>query len=122
MTQQNRSNRIVLSRGRGPSARIVTAQETSFARLARHVATFKAEKLATKSKNESEWFSIAKYRDERRHSETLTEAYAVTLDSDSGTLTEPIIRDALKGFSYFAYTSYSHSEGKPKWRIVVELS
>lgn len=68
------------------------------------------------------WFNCAAFGgDGLRRKANVTHVDAVPLDSDSGHITEDVIRQRLAGFAWAAYTSYSHSFALPKWRIVVPL-
>ncbi len=124
---------IVLSRGKGLSATIeredpkdADAPAVTFGGIASLVLSHCPggklhDKLYTGDKSTAQWGILAKFRDKYRDGDHFEAAYALHLDSDDGSLTPETIKQALRGLSYFAYTSYSHSIAKPKWRVIVEL-
>jgi hypothetical protein len=69
------------------------------------------------------YLSFADYGGGRRAYDSLVASWAVPLDLDLGQYhwTAEAIAERLSGYQYVAWTSYSHSEAAPRWRIVVPV-
>lgn len=57
----------------------------------------------------------------KRNQENIDKAYFIVLDIDSGMQLEDV-RKRIVGYEALIHSSYSHSEEKPKWRVVLPLA
>lgn len=70
------------------------------------------------------WLCFADFNGGQRSYANLSGSYAVPIDLDLGQYlwTAQDIDARLAGYSYAAWTSYSHAPDKPRWRIVVPVA
>lgn len=77
----------------------------------------------TDDKASAGWSCPAKFVPAYRDSENLVARYALTLDYDHVTAAEMAhVFRTFSNYVYFAYTTWSHAEDKPRWRVVMPLS
>lgn len=67
------------------------------------------------------WISFAAFEGNRRHLTTAQCGCAVPIDLDYSGLSLDAIRHTLAGYTWFAYTTFGHTELAPRWRIIVPV-
>lgn len=64
---------------------------------------------------------LADFNGQRRALENLRASYGLPLDFD-GTVSEAVIRQKLTGRKYVAHTTYGHTAGAERWRVLIPTS
>ena len=78
------------------------------------------EKALRDREKDGPYFVPSRFKgDGRRCNDNVDALCGFSLDFDSGCTTEADIRRLLDGYTYLAYTSYSHQEDLEKWRVLV---
>lgn len=70
-------------------------------------------------------FNLSSYRTGQRSQQDISAAHGVILDFDNedGSTEDPeIFANELEGLSWLYYTTYSHTESRPKFRVVLPFS
>jgi len=68
------------------------------------------------------WICFAQFDGNRRHLAHNPRGCAVTLDLDYSGLDAQGICDRLKGYTFVAYTTFGHTNERPRWRVIVPLA
>ena len=83
----------------------------------------KEQKEIKQREKDGQYFVVGTFSgDGRRLKENIQRLQGFALDFDSGKTTKEIIESRLAGYTYIAYTSYSHRENHEKWRVVIPYS
>lgn len=81
------------------------------------------EKKRKGEEKNGRYFNVARFtRAGTRLEADVAGVISIALDFDSGRTTKAIIRKKLAGYTYLAYTSYSHLPGNERWRAIVFFS
>jgi hypothetical protein len=65
---------------------------------------------------------LADFNGGRRALDSLIASYGVPLDFDNGQVDEAVIRAAMNGYAFVAYTTASHKPGAERWRLFVPVA
>lgn len=112
---------MIVSYGQGAHDNQPTRHECTFAELAAWLRSMYDSR--TNGPKGGAYLSFADYGGGLRRYEALLASYAVPLDLDLGKYiwTPEAIAQRLAGYQYIAWTSYSHGQAAPRWRIVVPV-
>jgi hypothetical protein len=100
-------------------ARIVATKQQSWREYARVLA----DAAEGQAKDVRGWSVPAKFSPSYRHGENFVARYALTFDYDHVTDADlETIRKAYEPLEHLAYTTFSHTPERPRWRFVFPLS
>jgi hypothetical protein len=68
---------------------------------------------------DGQYIALADFGGHRRAYDTLLSSSGVPLDFDADWVTAEVIASTLAGFTYIAFTTYSHQQGAQRWRVFV---
>jgi len=113
--------KLVVSFGRGTNfADIAKAKELTWEE---YVALLTTNIPETDDKSTRGWSIPASFNDEWRHGENFKHRYALTFDYDKITPFDvDLLQESYQCYTHVEYTTWSHSEEKPRWRFVFPLS
>lgn len=113
--------KLTISFGGGANlAAITDVRSMTWAEFA---AMLTATPVETEDKASVGWYSCCEFSPVYRDSENLVARYCVTLDYDVITPADvKTIQTAFSDYNYTIYTTWSHSDEKPRIRVVLPLS
>lgn len=82
----------------------------------------KANKPTKMKEKDGPYFIPVTFNKSSRLAKDVGLIYAFVCDFDSGAITSELIHALLRDWTYVAWTSYSNSIEKPKWRVVIPYS
>ena len=108
---------IAISFGGKHPARILTAERLPWAQV---VALFSKTPPEVDDKAAEGWYACAEFRPAYRDHEYLLGRTALTLDYDHIQRDDVArITAALEPYAFIAYTTYSHTQAKPRLRVII---
>jgi hypothetical protein len=111
---------LTISFGGRHHAEVTKTRQVEWPQL---VGWLTAEPPETATKEDKGWYCTAEFSDDYRHSDNYVARHAITLDFDH---VDPWAFDAvaelLKDFAFAQYTTFSHTDEKPRFRVVMPLS
>lgn len=111
--------KLIVSLGRGHLARILKTAEMSWPAYVDLL--LKAPESSDKASRG--WSCPVKFTPAYRDSENFQHRYALTFDYDHVTEANlETVREVYGSTCHLAYTTWSHTEDKPRWRYVIPLS
>ncbi len=111
---------LTVSFGKGDKAVITAVKSLPWADLAKALTT---EPPESDDKASRGWYIPASFNPVYRHGDNFVSRDAVTFDFDHvGMESWATVRQALDGLTLCMYTTHSHNENAPRFRVVVPLS
>lgn len=111
---------LTVSFGKGDKAAITAVKVMPWGQLA---AALTAEASESADKASRGWYIPATFNPVYRHGDNFVSRDAITFDFDHvGMESWATIKQALDGLTLCMYTTHSHSESAPRFRVVVPLS
>jgi len=111
---------LTVSFGKGDKAAITAVKALSWEQLATALTT---EPPESEDKAARGWYIPATFNPVYRHGDNFVSRDAITFDFDHvGMESWATIKQALEGLTLAMYTTHSHNESKPRFRVVVPLS
>lgn len=117
-----RLQRVKISLGGRDNVHITRVVEATWPQM---VKFFERAPARTDDKSSAGWYSFAEFEPAYRDSDNFRERHALTFDYDHVTqaqLDEVFAAIEMLGYAAFAYTTWSHTPEKPRWRVLLPLS
>lgn len=117
-----RIQRVKISLGGRDNVHIQRVVEATWPQM---VKFFSKDPPRTDDKASVGWYSFAEFEPAYRDSENFKARHALTFDYDHVTweqITEVFEAIKMLGHAAFAYTTWSHTPEKPRWRVLLPLS
>lgn len=87
-----------------------------------YAALFLSPPPITLDKSSPGWSTPVEFKPAYRHGKNFVKRYALTFDYDHIDSDDlEFLRERYAGFEHVEYTTWSHDEGKPRWRFVFPL-
>ena len=110
---------LIVSLGREHLARVLKTAELSW----QGYVDLLLKVQESNDKASRGWSCPVKFTPAYRDSENFQHRYALTLDYDHVTASDMMqIHEAFVSLQHLAYTTWSHTAAKPRWRYVIPLS
>jgi P4 family phage/plasmid primase-like protien len=87
--------------------------------LAEYAALKLAKDPRAAADKDTQWFSLASFKDGKRSNANVLSLSGFVGDLDTGCHTLADIREKLAGVAHLVFTTFSHSAGHPKYRVIV---
>lgn len=111
--------KLIVSLGREHLARVLKTAELSW----QGYVDLLLKVQESNDKASRGWSCPVEFSPAYRDSENFQHRYALTLDYDHVTASDMLhIREVYAPLQHLAYTTWSHTEAKPRWRYVIPLS